>query len=73
MTDVRQTKTVYDLLLQSPDESVSTVQAAWKAVAAGNWLEVSKMLGYAAEHGETVWHDECQTMADEFYAKARAA
>lgn len=70
--DVQQTKTVYDLLLQSPAESVSTVQAAWKSVAAGDWLEASKHLGYAAEHGETDWHDECQTMADGFRAKAQA-
>lgn len=64
-------KTVYDLLLESPDASIPALQSAWRAAAAGDWLTVAKQLGYAAEDGTTAWHDECQVMADSFYAKAR--
>lgn len=67
------TKTVHDLLLESPDACVPALQAAWKAAAVGNWMEVSKQLGFAAEHGDTAWHVECGERADNFYAKARAA
>ena len=66
-------KTVHNLLLEAPDASVSTLQLAWKAAAAGDWMEVAKQLGYAAEHGDTPWHDECQALSDEFHAKAKEA
>jgi predicted secreted protein len=59
------TKTAHDLLLEAPDEQVKRCQLAWKAVAAGDWLDAAHYLRNAAnEEGNTDWAMEARALAD---------
>lgn len=65
-----QTLTVYDLLMECPDDQVTRLQIAHRAVAAGDWKEAAHSLRNAARDGSSDWHDQCAVLAVEFDAKA---
>ena len=50
--------TAYELLLVAPDSQIKRAQIAYKAIAAGRWLDAAYTLRNAArEHGVIVWVD----------------
>ncbi|NJZ70656.1 hypothetical protein GO304_04450 [Ralstonia solanacearum] len=58
-------KTAYELLLDAPDAQVKRCQLAWKAIAAGEWLDAANFLSNAAnEEAGTPWANEAATLAD---------
>ncbi len=61
---------IMHLLLECPDDIFETINNARVAVLGGDWARAAKLLGYAAEAGETPLHDACQELADEFRKKA---
>ncbi|MGF6767511.1 hypothetical protein P3T24_007875 [Paraburkholderia sp. GAS33] len=43
-------KSIYDLLMTAPEEQITKMRRAWRAVVDGNWLEAeSKLRNVAAE------------------------
>lgn len=65
-----QTPTVYDLLMICPDDQITRLQIALRAVAAGDWDGAAHSLRNAAKGGNSDWHDQCAVLAVEFQAKA---
>lgn len=73
MPVTQQPKSVYDLLLEAPDEEVTRLKLAWRETALGNWKEAAHFLRNASRGGNSTWHDECAVLAVEFEARATPA
>lgn len=55
----------YDLLLDAPDAQVTRCKLAWKAVAAGEWVDAEHYLRNAArEEAGSAWAAQAEAMAD---------
>lgn len=67
-------KTVYELLMDAPDEQVTRCQLAWKAVAAGDWHDAAHFLRNAAnDAGATPWAADVRALADACAARIGTA
>ena len=52
-------KPMYDVLMDCPDSQVKRCQLAYKAIAAGEWLEAAHYLENAIrEEGDGGWSDD---------------
>jgi hypothetical protein len=58
-------QTVNELLMSCPDDEITRMGLAWKAVAAGDKKEAAHLLRNAAGNGDTAWHHWCADMADD--------
>ncbi|WP_156439869.1 hypothetical protein [Burkholderia sp. MSMB2041] len=58
-------KTAYELLLDAPDAQVKRCQLAWKAIAAGEWLDAAHFLRNAVkEEAGAQWAEQAAALAD---------
>lgn len=63
-------KSAYDLLMTAPDDQVTRMRLAWKAIADGDWLEAECKLRNVAVETEGQFSTDCLLLAE--HCKARA-
>jgi hypothetical protein len=61
--------TVNDLLMSCPDDEITRMGTAWKAIAAGDKKEAAHVLRNVAASGDSSWHDWCAELADHLQCK----
>jgi hypothetical protein len=65
LSKTQKNRTVNELLMSCPDEEITRMGSAWKAVAAGDKREAVHLLRNAASGGDTAWYHWCADMADD--------
>ena len=56
-------KTAYDLLMAAPEDQITRAQIAFKAIAAGRWLDAAHSLRNAANEEAGQWATEARKLA----------
>ena len=57
-------KSIYDLLMTAPDDQITKMQRAWRAVVDGDWLDAESRLRNVATETIGQFSADCLTIAE---------